>query len=200
MMVVATSTSYSWFMKASITRSSSASGSWPWPTTMRAEGQVRGSSRQFRRWSRRGCGRRRPGRRAPAPSRWRCAPASRRIGDDGLDGHAVFGRRLDDAHIAQADQRHVQRARNGRGGHGEHVDLRAHLLEALLVAHAEALFLIDDQQAEVLELESLTEWRCVPMRMSTLPAAASRGSPSAPSRCGSGEIISTLTGKRRSGA
>ena len=26
------------------------------------------------------------------------------LGDDGLDRHAVFGRRLDDAHIAQADE------------------------------------------------------------------------------------------------
>ena len=76
------------------------------------------------------------------------------LGDDGLDGHAVLGRRLDDGHVAQADQRHVQRARDGRGRHGEHVDLRAHLLEALLVAHAEALLLVDDEQAEVLELES----------------------------------------------
>ena len=46
------------------------------------------------------------------------------LGDDGLDGHAVFGRGLDDGHIAQADERHVQRARDGRGGHGEHVDVR----------------------------------------------------------------------------
>ncbi len=44
MMEVATRTSYSWFMKASMTRSSSASGSWPWPMTMRAWGT---SSRIF---------------------------------------------------------------------------------------------------------------------------------------------------------
>ncbi len=49
----------------------------------------------------------------------------------------------------------------------------AHLLEALLVADAEALLFVDDEQAEVLELEvSSTGWRWVPMRMSTLPAAA----------------------------
>ena len=74
-------------------------------------------------------------------------------GDDGLNRHAVFGRSFDDAHIAQADQRHVQRARNRRGRHGEHVDLLAHLLDALFVADAEALFFVDDQQAEVGELE-----------------------------------------------
>ncbi len=79
------------------------------------------------------------------------------LGDDGLDGHAVLGRRLDDGHVAQADQRHVQRARDGRGGHGEHVDLGAHLLQALFVADAEALLFVDDEQAEVLELEVLRE-------------------------------------------
>ena len=47
----------------------------------------------------------------------------------------------------------MQGARDGRGGHGEHVDFLAHLLEAFLVAHAEALFFIDDEQAEVLELD-----------------------------------------------
>ena len=74
------------------------------------------------------------------------------VGDYGLDRDAVFGRRFDHAHIAQADQRHVQRARDGRGRHGEHVHLLAHLLEAFFVADAEALLFVDDQQAEVGEL------------------------------------------------
>ena len=51
----------------------------------------------------------------------------------------------------------MQRARDGRGRHGEHVDLLAHLLDAFLVAHAEALFLVDDEQAEVGELEIFRE-------------------------------------------
>ena len=71
--------------------------------------------------------------------------------DHGLNGHAVFGRRLDDRHVAQTHQRHVQSARNGRGAHGEHVNLLAHLFEAFLVTHAEALLFVDDEQAEVLE-------------------------------------------------
>ena len=75
------------------------------------------------------------------------------LGNHGLNGHAVFGRGLDHRHVAQADQRHVQGARDGRGRHGEHVDLFAELLEALFVAHAEALLFIDDEQAEVLELD-----------------------------------------------
>ena len=77
------------------------------------------------------------------------------LGDDGLDRHAVFGRRFDHAHVAQADERHVQRARDGRRRHGEHVHSFAHLLQPLLVAHAEALLFVDHQQAEILELQIL---------------------------------------------
>ena len=51
----------------------------------------------------------------------------------------------------------MQRARNGRGRHGEHVDLLAHLLDAFFVAHAEALFFVDDEQAEVGELQVFRE-------------------------------------------
>ncbi len=79
------------------------------------------------------------------------------LGDDGLDGHAVFGRGLDDGHVAQAHEGHVEGAGDGRGGHGEHVDCGAHLLEAFFVADAEALFFIDDEEAEILELELLGE-------------------------------------------
>ena len=75
------------------------------------------------------------------------------LGHDGLNRHAIFRRRLDDGHIAQADERHVQRARNRRGAHGEDVDLLAHLLQALLVAHAETLLFVDNEQAEVLKLD-----------------------------------------------
>ncbi len=40
----------------------------------------------------------------------------------------------------------------GRGGHGKDVHFFAHLLQALFVAHAEALFFIDDQQSKIGEL------------------------------------------------
>ena len=35
-------------------------------------------------------------------------------------GQPILGRRLDHRHVAQAQQRHVQRARNRRGAHAEH--------------------------------------------------------------------------------
>ena len=79
------------------------------------------------------------------------------LGHHRLDGHAVLGRRLDHAHIAQANERHMQCARDRRGRHGEHVDLLAKLLQPFFVAHTETLFFIDHQQAEVLELQVLRE-------------------------------------------
>ena len=78
-------------------------------------------------------------------------------GDHSLNRHAVLGRSLDHAHVAQADQRHVQRARNRRGRHGQHVHLLAHLLQPFFVAHAEALLFVHDQQAEVGELHVFRE-------------------------------------------
>src|SRR6202789_901282 len=75
-----------------------------------------------------------------------------KFGDDGLDGHAVFGRGLDDGHVAEADERHVQGAGDGRGRHGEDVDVGAHLFEAFFVADAEALFFVYDQEAEIVKL------------------------------------------------
>ena len=84
---------------------------------------------------------------------------SHRARDDGrvelddirLDRESILRRRLDDRHVANADERHVQRPRNRRRRHRQHVDLLAHLLDALLVRDAEALLLVDDQQSEVFE-------------------------------------------------
>ena len=45
----------------------------------------------------------------------------------------------------------MQRARDRRGRHREHIDLLAHLLQAFLVPHPKALFFIDDQQTEILQ-------------------------------------------------
>ena len=77
--------------------------------------------------------------------------------DEGLHRDAVLRRLLDRRHIADAGQCHVQRARNGRGREREHVDRAAHLLDVLLVRHAEALLFIDDEQAEVFKLDVLLQ-------------------------------------------
>ena len=73
--------------------------------------------------------------------------------DARLDGQAVLRRRLDDAHVAHADEGHVQRARDRRGRERQDVDLRAELLEALLVGHAEALLLVHDEEPQVAEAD-----------------------------------------------
>ena len=74
-----------------------------------------------------------------------------------LDRQARLGRRLDDAEVANADQREVERPGNGRGGQRQHVDLAPHRLDAFLVRDAEALLLVDDEQAEVGEGDVLRQ-------------------------------------------
>ncbi len=75
----------------------------------------------------------------------------------GLDRQAILGRRLDDRHVADAGQRHVQRPRNRRRRHRQDVDALLELLDALLVGDAEALLFVHDQQPQVAELDVLRQ-------------------------------------------
>ncbi len=79
--------------------------------------------------------------------------------DEGAHRQAVDRRRGDDRELAHAGQRQLQRARDRRRGQRQHVDLGAQLLEPLLLGDAEMLLLVDDQQAEILELDRLAEQR-----------------------------------------
>ena len=79
------------------------------------------------------------------------------LADVGEDRLAVLGRRVHEREVADAGERQLERARDRRGGEREHVDVGAQLLDALLVLHAEALLLVDDEQAEVLELHVVRE-------------------------------------------
>ena len=72
-------------------------------------------------------------------------------GDAGLDGQAVLGRRLQVRDVAQAQQAHVQRPRDGRGRHRQHVDDLPQRLQPLLHLDAEPLLLVDDHQPQVVE-------------------------------------------------
>ena len=54
-------------------------------------------------------------------------------------------------------QRHVQRARNGRRGHREHVHFFLQLLQPLFVTHAEALLFVHNDEPEVRELDVTRE-------------------------------------------
>ena len=51
----------------------------------------------------------------------------------------------------------MQGAGDGRGGHGERIDIHLELAELLLDADAELLLLVNDEQAQVLELDVLAQ-------------------------------------------
>ena len=73
-------------------------------------------------------------------------------GNVGLNRQAVHRRRFDDAQIADADHRHMQRARDRRRGQAEDVDQLAQLFQTFLVHHAEAVLFVDDHQPQIFEL------------------------------------------------
>src|SRR5690606_30820641 len=62
-----------------------------------------------------------------------------------FDGLPVRRRRGDDGQIARAQQRELERPRDGSSGEGERVDLRAQLPEALFGGDPETLLFVDDE-------------------------------------------------------
>ena len=67
--------------------------------------------------------------------------------DEGLDREAPLRRGGDHREVAQPFERHRERARDRRRGERQHVDFGAQRLQPLLLAHAEAVLLVDDDQA-----------------------------------------------------
>ncbi len=72
------------------------------------------------------------------------------LADGGADRPAALGRRLDDRDVAQARERHVQRARDRRRAQRQHVDLEPQRPQQLLLRDAEALLLVEHDEAELL--------------------------------------------------
>src|SRR3712207_1098329 len=72
------------------------------------------------------------------------------LADVRADRATPFGRRLDHADVTEPREGHVERARDGRRRQREHVDFEAELAQELLLRDAEALLLVEDNQAEVL--------------------------------------------------
>ena len=66
---------------------------------------------------------------------------------------AILRRGRQRADIAQPQHAHMQRARDRRGGHRQHIHRRSHLLQSLFVGDAEPLLFVDDHQAQVGELD-----------------------------------------------
>jgi hypothetical protein len=75
----------------------------------------------------------------------------------GPDREPVDRRRLDDGEIANARERHVERARDRRRRERQHVDRGAEGADALLVLHAEAMLLVDDEEPQIAELHVLLD-------------------------------------------
>ena len=73
------------------------------------------------------------------------------------NGQASRRRRVDGRQIAYPGKRHVQRARNGGGRERQDVDVRAKLFEPFLMADAEPLLLINNDQSQILELHPLLQ-------------------------------------------
>ncbi len=71
--------------------------------------------------------------------------------DEGLHRHPMRRRGADDRQLAQSAHRHVERAWNRRGGQGQQVHIGFQGFQRLFMAHAEALFLIDDDQTQIVE-------------------------------------------------
>ncbi len=71
------------------------------------------------------------------------------LADEGLYRQPPCRWRGDNGQVPHARQGHVQGARDRRRGEGENVDAGAQALELLLLAHAEAVLLVEDHQPEV---------------------------------------------------
>ena len=88
-------------------------------------------------------------------------PQAGRIGVmERADGLAARGQLVDDRYVEVAVERHGQRARNGRGGHHQHMG-RTPVLgpEPGALLDAEAMLLVDDHEAEVVELHAVFDQR-----------------------------------------
>ena len=86
------------------------------------------------------------------------ADQARRVGrDEGLDRQAPLRRGGDHRQVAQALERHRERARDRRRSEREYVHLGAQRLQRFLLAHAEAVLLVHDHQAQPRELHVARE-------------------------------------------
>ena len=119
------------------------------------------------------------------------------LADVGADRPAALRRRLDHRDVAQAGERHVQRARDRRRAEREHVDLEAQLPQQLLLRDAEALLLVDDDQAELLRDHVAGEDAVRADQDLDLPSLNSASTFFTSDGLRKRETISTRTGKSR---
>ena len=77
--------------------------------------------------------------------------------DEGLHRVPVVRRLLDGRHVAKSGERHVKRPGDRRRRQRQNIDSARNFLQPLLVAHAEALLLVDDQKPQILEMHILLQ-------------------------------------------
>ena len=104
------------------------------------------------------------------------------------------GRRLHDGDIPNAGKRHLQGSRYRRRRETEHVHLQPELPEHLLLGHAKALLLVDDDQPQIVGRHIGESSRWVPIQHIDLALVESRGDLAALGLERNREIISTFTG------
>ncbi len=76
---------------------------------------------------------------------------------ESLDRVSLHRRCGDNRQIAHARQRHVERARNRRRRHRQQIHAGAQRLQLFLVADAETMLLVDDDQPQVLILDGVRQ-------------------------------------------
>ena len=157
-MVVQTRTSICLSQKSTMTCSSAVSFIWPWATAIRASGHELADAPGD------------PVDRLDAVVHEEDLALAHELAvdggrdllvvvgaDEGQDRMALLRRRLDHRHLPDPGDGHLQGARDRGRRHGQDVDVGPQRLEVLLVLDAEALLLVDDDQAEVLEAHSRGE-------------------------------------------
>ncbi len=82
--------------------------------------------------------------------------------DKRSDRQPINRRRCDQRQFPNTRQRQLQRPRDRCGRQCQYVNVGFELLEPLLVLDAEMLFLIDDQQPEIAELNGFAQERMCP--------------------------------------
>ena len=81
----------------------------------------------------------------------------RHLGHEGFDCQALLRRRGDHREVAQAVERKSQGARNRCRGQRQDVDRGAEGFQRFFLTHSKAMFFIDDDQTETLELHVLLQ-------------------------------------------
>ncbi|MBT9148866.1 MAG: hypothetical protein DDT28_00283 [Dehalococcoidia bacterium] len=86
------------------------------------------------------------------------------LGDIGFYGQARLRGGLHGAHVANPDERHMEGARDGSSTQREHIDFTSQLFQSFFVRHPEFLFLIYDDQPQILKYH-------VPLQQTVRPDA-----------------------------